>query len=286
MIAEVSNSISSLNNGTTTTSATNSDHDRYLKEKAKDAADVASRADSTKKDKLNLDDNLGTMLNTASLANNLAGISKLQTYYQPKYPTAPTYNYNKSDTELGIYNNKAIANTALKGMNRYNPNMSNRYAVTAAALDANNQLTATENQRRTGFNNMVAQTNNAVQNERLNIDNQVNKEKLINENAKIMLRNQAVQAYTTGQIGQNEFTRQLKLDKYKADINKQGYQYAPEEYIDFINKSEKELREMHKSGKYNKARLEEYYKHHYNTDLPKEAFGGRLTRYKTTSIFD
>lgn len=273
---------------TPSVTATNSDHDRYLKERAKDAANLASSSteSSKKEDKLNLDDNLGTMLNTASLINNLAGINKLQSYYQPKYPIAPTYNYNKSDTQLGIYNNKAIANTALKGMNRYNPNMSNRYATTAAALDANNNLTATENQRRTVFNNQVAQTNNTVQNERLNIDNQVNKEKLLNENAKIGLRNQAVQAYTTGQIGQDEFTRQLKLDKYKADLNKQGYQYAPEEYIAFINKSQDELKEMHKSGKYNNARLEEYYRRHYNTDLPKEAFGGRLTRYKTTSIFD
>lgn len=270
---------------TPSVTATNSDHDRYLKERAKDAANLASSSteSSTKKDKLNLDDDLGTMLNTASLANNLAGINKLQSYYQPKYPTAPTYNYNKSDTQLGIYNNKAIANTALKGMNRYNPNMSNRYATTAAALDANNNLTATENQRRTVFNNQVAQTNNTVQNERLNIDNQVNKEKLLNENAKIGLRNQAVQAYTTGQIGQNEFTRQLKLDKYKAELNKQGNQYHGEDYVNQMNLTKEQLEKIYNTSQ-NAATKTRAKKRLDDGDY--KAFGGRLTRYKTTSIFD
>jgi len=168
-----------------------------------------------------LSDNWGTIANTMNLANNLISINKIKPFTNPKYPVAPRLQYN-TNLPYNIYENARAAKSALINMNRFNPNSSNRYAINANLMDANNKAFMEDNMRRGEFNNQVAMSRNAVDNQRIAIDNQIAENRLNLENEKIMQRNNAVNVWATGEM-QNKFAKdQLDLGRERTKMEFMG----------------------------------------------------------------
>jgi len=168
-----------------------------------------------------LKDNWGTIANTMNLANNLISINKIKPFTNPKYPVAPRLQYN-TNLPYNIYENARAAKSALINMNRFNPNSSNRYAINANLMDANNKAFMEDNMRRGEFNNQVAMSRNAVDNQRIAIDNQIAENRLNLENEKIMQRNNAVNVWATGEMQNKTFKDQLDLGRERTKMEFMG----------------------------------------------------------------
>lgn len=187
-------------------------------------------------------DNWGTAANTLNLINNIASVNKLKAFTNPEMPVAPVMRYT-SNLPYNIYENMKAGRVALKNMNRYGANPSNKYALASNVIEGNNRAVAEDNLRRGEFNNQASLVRNQVDNQGIQIRNAIQQGKIDLNNTKVTERNNAVNVWATGEM-QNKFHNdQVKLGREQMQLEYMG-RYGGVGGRAFRSASDEELNRM------------------------------------------